>query len=154
MKKKNASGQRFLVSKKELKETIKEVVVPLFNQVNDRIDGVESGLGGRMDGLDKRMDGLEKGLGGRMDDLEKGLGGRMDDLEVSVAAIHKDLSIHKNETANNFDYLFTKIDALENEYHVLHFHIKDWDVLKRDTRRNRERIEKVEIQVKELCNKI
>ena len=143
MKKKNASGQRFLVSKKELKETIKEVVVPLFNQVNDRIDGVESGLGGRMDGLDKRMDGLEKGLGGRMDDLE-----------VSVAAIHKDLSIHKNETANNFDYLFTKIDALENEYHVLHFHIKDWDVLKRDTRRNRERIEKVEIQVKELCNKI
>lgn len=116
MKKEHVSDRRFLISKKELQDAIKDVVLPLFGSIEKKIDGLEV----RIDGLEKKVNLLEK----RFDK-------RIDSLEVSMASFYRDFCIHKNDTASNFDHLFTRIKALEDEYHVLATHTKDWSVVKR-----------------------
>ncbi|MCW3491189.1 DUF4164 family protein [Dethiobacter alkaliphilus] len=116
----------------------------ILNQILDKIDGLESSLGGRIDKLDARMDRLEgrmdrlegqmDKLEGQMDKLEGRMDqqdSRMDRLEHAQAAMSRKIDYIYEETAGLLEFKTATVRFQEETVKTLQRHETDIELLKK-----------------------
>ncbi|EEG76458.1 DUF4164 family protein [Dethiobacter alkaliphilus] len=112
----------------------------ILNQILDKIDGLESSLGGRIDKLDARMDRLEgrmDRLEGQMDKLEGRMDqqdSRMDRLEHAQAAMSRKVDYIYEETAGLLEFKTATVRFQEETVKTLQRHETDIELLKKIAR--------------------
>lgn len=80
-------------------DALNEVVLPKFDEIDERLDGIDR----RLDGIDERLDGIDERLNSR-DQQFMSINSRLNSLEVSMREL-------KEETAD----LSGQIEALTND---------------------------------------